>query len=327
MTPLSSNFDNADQQTDLQNALTLCAFSELTNPGTLDSTLSGWSIVWDGGLTIDGNYAFIATDLGKSTYVLTIAGSLMTTGTFTKDWDFFANWVLEDFNVLTKKNWPYATTANPCISDGAYIAFQNLQLMQDSKGSNLHIAEYLINAINNGKRVIITGHSLGGLMANVFASYFISTLTSSDGVSLYTFAAPAAGNGDFATDLDAKLQNAWHYQCSNDIIPNFPVAADVKKVASMFTPQPLAANIPVTRQGNPMMLDKAILLLHDVLLLCGYKQQARNYTILTTDLNDLPNNEGNTLKNWLTQAGSQHIIENYAAHLAPKQTKQATQFA
>ena len=326
MTPLSGNFGNADQQTDLQNALKLCAFSELTNPGPLDSSLPGWNIVWDGGRTTDGNYAFIAADLAKETYVLTIAGSLMTTGTFTKDWDFFANWVLEDFNVLTKKNWPYATTANPSITDGAYLAFQNLQTMQDSKGSNLHIAEYLANAIYNEKRVIITGHSLGGLMANVFASYFISTLTSSDYVSLYTFAAPAAGNGDFATDLDAKLPNAWHYQCSNDIIPNFPVAADIKNVASMYTPQPLAANIPVTRQGNPMMLDKAILLIRDVLLLYGYKQQARNYTILTTDLNDLPNNEGNTFKDWLAQAGSQHVIENYAAHLAPKQIKQAKQF-
>lgn len=338
MTTISNNAGNGIQLTDPQNAVLLCSYSELTNPGALSSYMKGWEIVWNGILTDDGNYAFIATDAPRNNYVLAIAGSLMTTGTLLKDWDTFANWVLEDFNILTHKNWPFATTANAYITDGAHIGFTNLQNMKDSLKSNLTATDYLVaNAIKKGKKVIITGHSLGGNIANVFASYFISYLTtekySTDKlslVSLYTFAAPAPGNGAFAKDLDAKLPNAWHYQNSLDIIPNFPVADNIYKVASMYSPQPAASAISVIfpNNSNPISLGEGFIMLSGVLTLCGYKQQANNYTIFTPTTKLNPAHLANTVGDFFLQAGSQHAVSNYAANLGVSLTiKQASQYA
>lgn len=333
MTHLSSKSGNGNQNTDAQNAVLLCSYSELADPVALSRYMPGWEIVWNGTLTNDGNYAFIATDVPRKNYVLAIAGSLVSTGTLLKDWDTFANWVLEDFNILTHKDWPYATTANAYITDGAYIGFTNLQNMKDSLKSKLTVTDYLANVIKNGKKVIITGHSLGGNIANVFASYFTSYLTtaklSSDNVSLYTFAAPAPGNGAFAKDLDIRLPNAWHYQNSLDIIPNFPVADNIYNVASMYQPQPAASAISVIfpKNSKPITLGEGFVMLAGVLTLCGYKQQANNYSIFTTAKLD-PAHLGKSAGDFFLQAASQHAVSNYATNLGVSLAlQQASQYA
>jgi len=59
----------------------------------------------------------------------------------------------------------------------------------------------------------------------VFASYFVTAMAKPHNFQhtyLYTFAAPGAGNADYANNLDSKLANAWHYENANDIIPKFP---------------------------------------------------------------------------------------------------------
>ena len=327
MTPLSNNAGNGNQQTAAQNAVTLCAVTNSADPVTdINYYLPGWKIVWDGIQTPEGNYAFIAVDPAEENYALAIRGSL--SGKIFGNWDVFSNWVLEDFDVLTQVSWRYATTSTPKISNGANIAFNNLLKMQDSLGSGLSIKDYLLtNAVKPGKQVIITGHSLGGNIANVYTSYFITTITeakySSGNVSLYTFAAPAPGNGDFATDLDAKLPTAWHYQSINDAIPNFPVADNVFQLGNKYQPKPVASAIIFTNDGNTISLRDGLIILSGILTLCGYKQQANNYKIFPTDLNK--SFVDNTVKDWLSQAGSQHQISNYATYLDVELPQQVDQ--
>lgn len=329
MTPLSNKASNGNQQTVAQNSVKLCAVAVLTDPASsINKYLSGWRIVWNGKETIDGNYAFIATDLAEETYALAIRGSLA--GDPFSNWDVFANWFVEDFDVITQKPWPYATTAKAKISNGSHIAFNNLLNMQDSGKSGLSVTDYLItNAIKKGKKVIITGHSLGGNIADVYTSYFIATITkanlSSGNVSLYTFAAPAPGNGDFATDLDAKLPTAWHYQSLNDVIPNFPVAADIRQLVNLYSPAPDAAVIKFNYKGNNIGLPFAINAIADVLSLSGYKQQTNNYTKFPTAL--YGKDEKNTVGDWLGQAGYQHQIFNYATYLGVTLPQLASQYA
>jgi predicted lipase len=245
-------------------------------------------------------------------YALVFRGSILT-----NDLDFLVDWIEEDFNVLARVSWPYASTSGARISKGVDKAFKVIMGMTDAQGSGLSIGEYLLkNTVGNGKRLIITGHSLGGNIANVYASYYVQTLPkgiSSDNVSLYTFAAPAAGNPAFAKDLDTKLPAAWHYHNDNDIIPNFAVPDRIAFTGSLYSPQPAAAKITTTYKGKTVSLQKLFPLLAALFTLDDYQQPANNYTFFKTQLNT--NHEANTLKGWLGQAGAQHQITNYAEYL------------
>jgi hypothetical protein len=319
MRPITPNSTSgSNQPANAKLAVQLCAITAAPNPvADIGALLPGWKIVWNGTQTTFANYAFIAVDATGKNYALAIRGSVPPNSVFT-DWDLFANWVLEDLDVVTQGSWPYATTAQPRISTGAYIAFTNMLDMKDSLGSGKSMYEYLLaNTVGDGKQLFITGHSLGGNMANVYASFYVHMLKqqgkSSDNVSLYTFAAPAAGNADFATDLDKKLPAAWHYQNINDIVPNLPVFDGLVFTSLLYLPQPLAADITVKHKGHTFNLNEAILLLAGAFLLYGYQQPTNNYTIFKTDL--FPEFEDNTVQGWLGQGGTQHQIANYAKYL------------
>ncbi|HEY9259772.1 lipase family protein [Chitinophaga sp.] len=318
MTPLSSNPGNGAQPAGATTAVLLTYVTYASDPvNDISSYLPGWKIVWNGTQTDDGNYAFIAVDPTGANYALAIRGSLPPQDVF-NNWDAFANWILEDLDVVTQVSWPYASTPKPLISNGANTSFTNVLNMQDALGSGVSLTDYLVtNVIKPGNPLTIAGHSLGGNIANVFTSYFITTITgeqySSDNVSLYTFAAPAAGNGDFANDLDAKLPAAWHYQNANDIVPNFPVSDTIFLTGLLYDPAPAASAITVVYKGYTVSLREAFFLLSGVFLLYGYQQQNNHYTVFNTAL--YTEYESNTAEDWFAQAGSQHAVSNYAAFL------------
>lgn len=320
MGTITPNTTNSVQPENAKTAVQLCSVTFAQNPvNDIGTLMPGWKIVWNGTQSLDANYAFIAVDATGDNYVLAFRGSVPPQGF--SDWDVFANWILEDLNVVAQVNWPYASTSKARISAGAYIAFSNILYMKDSLGSDLSINDYLLaNVVGNGKQLIITGHSLGGNLANIFASYYVQTLTSngqsSGNVSLYTFAAPSAGNSDFANDLDAKLPAAWHYQNANDIVPNFPVFDGLVFTSLLYLPQPLAANITVTFNQQTVSLREAFLLLAGVFLSGDYQQPKTNYTIFGTEL--YPKYENNTAEQWFGQAGAQHALVNYANYLGVK---------
>lgn len=319
MKPITPNTtNNSGQPADASTAVWLCFTTYSTSPATaIDEYLPGWKIVWNGIETFDGNYAFVASDATGDTYALTIRGSLPPQDIF-KKWDVFANWILEDLNVVTQAKWPYSATSGALVSSGAYLAFTNMEGMKDSLGSGLSLIDFLQkNVIGAGKKLLITGHSLGGNMVNVYASYLISQITVpgyvNNNLSVYTFAAPASGNSIFAKDLDSKLANAYHYQNVNDIIPNCPVAERLILTGLLYIPQPAAAQITTVFKGMTVSLQEAFLMLGGIFLLYDYQQENNHYTVFGTSL--YSEYEQNTLQDWLTQAGAQHALSNYAGFL------------
>jgi hypothetical protein len=319
MTPLTGS---PATQSNQQLAVLLCAVTYSSDPQTdIETYLPDWSIVWNGQVTSDGNYAFIATNSDSSVYALAVRGSLPPFDVV-KDWDAFANWVLEDMDVITTVDWTYVSpsTSNAKITAGANRAFTQVQGMQDTiNPQGPGILDYLqTNAVAKGKQVIITGHSLGGNVANVFTSYFISSLISSypniaGNTYLVTFAAPAAGNSAFATDLDGKLSNAWHYENDNDIVPKFPVGLAVVDVGLMYIGGPSAGSITVTYKGKTVSLREAFLLLAGAFLIYGYTQQAQNYSIFNVPTDS--EYTQNTFEDFFQQAGYQHEVVHYANDL------------
>lgn len=318
MQPIASNDGINTVSTNSKLAVILSYVSYLNKPAhDISKYLDNWEVVWSGQETEDGNYAFVAKQTNGNFYAVGIRGSLPVADVF-KNWYTFANWVIEDFDVITTVAWPYATTPNPRIANGSNTAFNNLINMQDELGSGLSITEYLIrNVYNAGIPLLITGHSLGGNMANVYASYFVSQIANStyaqNQLSLYTFAAPAAGNSDYATDLDAKLPNAWHYHNDLDIVPAYPVFSLVALVGFLYIPSPAASQITTVIEGVTVSLKEAFLTQAGAFLYMGYTQQTNNYIIFSHPLD--PTYEQNTVEDFFYQAGSQHALLNYMAYL------------
>jgi hypothetical protein len=283
----------------------------------LQTALPNWTLEWQGTVTTDGNTAFIASDPSGEYYALAFRGSLPPFDVL-KDWNAFANWILEDMDVVTEQPWPYVSAGNTAkISNGANTAFNNVLAMTNeiSGGSTDSILTYLqTNAVNNQKTVIIAGHSLGGNIANVYASYFTTSNAGFNNTYLYTYAAPAAGDSGFAQDLDNKIANAWHYENLNDIVPKFPVTISIILGAVfLYSPAPYSGDITTTYKGLTVSLRDGILLLAGALSLYGYTQQALNYQIFPNPLD--PTYETNTMKDWFEQAGAQHAVTNYATYL------------
>lgn len=67
-------------------------------------------------------------------------------------------------------------------------------------------------------RLLVTGHSLGGVMA-VLAAYDFVDLCPWKSVQVYTIGAPRPGNKAFADKYEAKVPDTWHVMNSRDPVP------------------------------------------------------------------------------------------------------------
>jgi hypothetical protein len=294
-------------------------------------------VVWSANLTSDDNYAYIART-PTNEFFLAVRGSLPfeVSGSIVINWGVIANWLLEDCDVYSQAPWPYAAGAAR-VASGTMTAFRNLLTATDIMGSGLTAYDYLKqNAVKQGHPVYITGHSLGGNIANSYASYFAYQLEA-DGLSnsnnyLYSFAAPAAGNQDFAADLDRKFPTtrSFHYEIDNDIIPKFPVQARIDGVANMFSPSPEAANIHLADTFiNLKELLEGVAITIAAAVASPYAAQG-TITSMPYPFND--DYVSNTFGDWFNQASYQHTCIHYLfmfiinaddiiAKLAPRMTK------
>jgi hypothetical protein len=88
-------------------------------------------------------------------------------------------------------------------------------------------AELLLERLDHlprGTDLYVTGHSLGGALATLFASEVLARRDRPYALrGLYTFGAPAVGNAAFGNSLNAKLrgEGAWHgrFTHGKDLIP------------------------------------------------------------------------------------------------------------
>lgn len=182
------------------------------------ATGGNWKLVWGPGIT-DKNLMYVAQNqLNPNRYSLVIRGT---------DFDFFSN-IKEDFWVSQVK-YPYATSANgtPMVSHGALFGLQNLQKAIDP-GTGQTLEDYLKMLIaRSSVDLIVTGHSLGGCLASLALIWLYDTIPTwginANNVQLsgYTFAAPTAGNSDFANYFNAKVgSNCFRVVNPLDVVPH-----------------------------------------------------------------------------------------------------------
>jgi hypothetical protein len=196
-------------------------------------TAGEWQIVW-GPADLGGNLMYIAQLQGTSsgsTVAVVIRGTIFD----------FPSDLLEDTEVAAQVALPFPPpkgfSESAKISFGAGQAWTNLASMIPSVGDSSLDAFQFLKALPGPVSVLVTGHSLGGQLATIAAVWIAGFLGSAD-VQVITFAAPTAGNPDFATAFDNVLSGkTMRYFTNLDIVPCLWVPAgefDLDNVEQLF---------------------------------------------------------------------------------------------
>jgi triacylglycerol lipase len=181
------------------------------------ATAGDWSLAWGPVQDSYGNLAYVAVSASTGAYALVVRGSLTDFS-----WAAFENWYY-DLDVLFQAQWRYfPNDPGSMISWGSYSQASNLTAAS-YLGQTL--ASFLMTTVPASAILYVTGHSLGGNLATVLASWISAQRgpapAQSDPNSIvYTFAAPSAGNTVFASAYNKRFPNSWRYCNLLDIVPN-----------------------------------------------------------------------------------------------------------
>jgi triacylglycerol lipase len=283
----------------------------------VEKYMPGWKVVWNPE-PAGGNHAFIATD--GHTYIVVIRGSLLQF-----NWDAFQNWFYQDMNIASMVSWEFTEGTgyqNAKIALGSRQGWQNLNSLIDKiTGKSLY--GFLVAETKPGTPIIITGHSLGGNLATVYASWlwkqFRSTRNRRTNMNVITFGAPAAGNISFAEDFDFKFPDAMRFENTNDPAAKYPCSGKIAGLGKLYSPSPAAARIEVGYKNIRVPLSRVFDLLNVALLgielkngSSKYMQPGGNDELFTLHLSG--NNKSNDIESWLNEAYYHHTMEQYAIH-------------
>jgi hypothetical protein len=128
----------------------------------------------------------------------------------------------ESFNVGSQISLPYSRLGSAKVASGVLQAIQDINDLVYS-GRTL---KQVLNNLPGRTKVYVTGHSLGGSLAAVYAAKAACSNSSELDIIPYTFGAPAMGNDSFANLFDTGNANSLFAQTSRcvnvrDIIPYF----------------------------------------------------------------------------------------------------------
>jgi hypothetical protein len=203
-----------------------------------DSAYSTWRVVWGPGLSGDrANMLYAAADSSNGQVAVAVRGT---------DWSFWLDWVENFASVLPLVPFtavvPSVTKGAPMIAAGTNLGLQLLLSTQasDVDGQTMNLADFL-SGQGSGTEVFFTGHSLGGCLASVLAPSLAYQLGSSSNFKVYTFAAPSAGNRDFAEYVDRlfsadAVSTAFRVFNDLDIVPMS--WATLLSIAAVYLPAP-----------------------------------------------------------------------------------------
>ncbi|MFA8450161.1 MAG: hypothetical protein ACEPOW_05675 [Bacteroidales bacterium] len=203
-------------------------------------TKGEWGLAWYNFNTKKSLLAFIAYNKQQpGTYALCIRGT-----NFASVYNFFY-----DIDIYRQADWIFGKSLpDSKIINGSMIAFNAIL---DTKGQEFYpntgdisLTDYIKQIFNEKQnpqgvqRFYVTGHSLGGGLAALFADYILEDVVNIENnynkslySGIYTFASPAIGNEEFAQSFENLLDrhrtpapgktqiNFKRYYVTNDVIP------------------------------------------------------------------------------------------------------------
>jgi triacylglycerol lipase len=269
------------------------------------ATGGDWSLVWGPVQNDYGNLAFVVRSASTGNFALVIRGSLIT---FT--WAALENWFY-DLDVLLQSSWPYFPNASGAmVSNGTY--WQAYGLASTTWGGQT-LASFLMNFVPRSATLYVTGHSLGGNLATVLASWISALRGPAPGqqdpnTRPYTFAAPSPGNTVFASAYNARFPNSWRYWNVLDVVPNawdnLPNIGSIYDDYGLYTP--VAVLISVDSMYGALLASEAA---YD----SYYQQTNGNGTSIGTNWQ--------MFVDWYTEVGFQHGHNTYLGLLGAPPVK------
>jgi Lipase (class 3) len=204
-----------------------------------DSAYSNWHVAWGPGLSGDrANMLYAVVDSHTGQLAVAIRGT---------EWEFWLNWIEDFASVLPLVPYtdvlPSVAAGAPEIAVGTNIGLQ-LLLQTEARGPDgqeTDLATFLAQAGSDAE-TFVTGHSLGGCLASVLAPSLAYRLGSASTLKVYTFAAPTAGNQDFADYYDQLFvdstggSRSFRVYNNLDIVPSSWAA--LPSIAASYAPAP-----------------------------------------------------------------------------------------
>jgi len=192
----------------------------------------------------EGNLMYVCKAVNIDQWVVVVRGS--ETDPLTEA--FWIDWFEQDLTALIQVPLPFGQDYN----GGAAIAWGTEQGLGDLIGmqdvlspSQLTLVQFLEqNASFETGNIVVIGHSLGGCLASVLAPYLYETLgrprgVSSDCLLPITFAAPTAGDANFAAYVENLFAGyPFRFENSQDVIPHAWSLNGLNWVLGSFDPSP-----------------------------------------------------------------------------------------
>uniref|UniRef100_UPI0031D37EFB lipase family protein n=1 Tax=Inquilinus sp. TaxID=1932117 RepID=UPI0031D37EFB len=188
-----------------------------------DSATGSWSVVWGPATDWDDSnlaYATAYTDAASNLPVLLVVCLRGTDVHVDDPWGILKQ-LFEDLRVPDQVALPWAPTSAARVAKGTLSALEVIQKLS-SGGQTLSdfVTGYLNDSKNQQPVLVVTGHSLGGALTTVVAPWLQSLGTITSPIVPATFAAPTAGNADFAALYGTDFSYSLRYWNDYDIVPN-----------------------------------------------------------------------------------------------------------
>jgi len=234
---------NAAGRSPAQIMMTLSAISYV-DPTEIKSELADktyatqgeWDLVWGPIYNIDSiyvdNLVYIVQLKGANMYTVVIRGTVLSNQLSTL-LDLY-----EDLDVSCPLPWIYPAVPKALVAGGTLFGLEILTTMKDTM-----LGQTILQFLSSRPPafIYVTGHSLGGCLTTVFAPWlkyqFELNKVKQGFVLPFTFAAPTAGNKEFALWYDQRFTlPCFRYFNTIDLIPM--AWSTLHGIDGLFPPKP-----------------------------------------------------------------------------------------